>query len=211
MVCARGLISIKNLQMKNQLLTIIILLGIFGCKEKETKTTNTKLDKVIQTNANVLENVKQGVAKGNDGQAIANWFPEKLLFYTLDKDSKDLGEGAQSRASVNYQHPKDSNSDVMLEVWDGNGPAALAVKNMIAMAVEGTVEEKNSQLRRKVYLRKGRKSAEREIYESGQVNISFEVDGRFYTTLRSGKNTLPELWEMADLLNFDVLKAHDGH
>lgn len=197
--------------MKNQLLTIVILLGIFGCKEKEVKTSNSTLDKVIETNANIKENVRQAMSKGNDGQAIANWFPEKLMQYNLDKATKDLGEGAQSRASVNYQHPQDSNSDVVLEVWDGNGPAALAVKNMIAMAVEGTGEEKNSQLRRKVYLRKGRKSAEREIYESGQVNISFEVDGRFYTTLRSGKNTLPELWEMADLLDFEALKANNGN
>ncbi len=197
--------------MKNQLLTIVILLGILGCKEKEAKTPNSTLDKVIETNTSIRENVNQAMSKGNDGQAIANWFPEKLMQYNLDKDTKDIGEGVQSRARVNYNHPEDKNGNVVIEVWDGNGPMALAVKNMIAVAVDGTGEEKNSQLRSKVYLRKGRKSAEREIYESGQVNIAFEVDGRFYVTMRSAKNTLEDLWQMADLLDFNALKAHDMH
>lgn len=201
----------RILKMKNQLFTMVILLGILGCKEKEVKISNSTLDKVIETNVNIKENVRQATSKGNDGQAIANWFPEKLLQYNLDKATKDFGEGAQSRARVDYTHPEDKSKNITIEVWDGNGPAALAVKNMIAMAVEATGEEKNSQLRSKVYLRKGRKSAEREIYESGQVNIGFEVDGRFYTTLRSGKNTLQELWEMADLLDFEALKGHNGH
>lgn len=195
--------------MKNQLL-IVVILGVLGCKEKEAKTSNSTLDKVIETNANIRENVKQATSKGNDGQAIANWFPEKLMQYKLDKDTKDIGEGAQSRARVNYNNPEDKNRNVVIEVWDGNGPAALAVKNMIAIAVEVPGEEKNSQLRRNVYVRKGRKSAEREIYESGQVNIAFEVDGRFYVTIRSAKNTLEDLWRMADLLDFNALKAHNG-
>lgn len=72
MVCARGLIIVKTLKMKNQLLTLVILLGIFGCKEKEVKTSNSTLDKVIETNANIKENVRQAMGKGNDGQAIAN-------------------------------------------------------------------------------------------------------------------------------------------
>lgn len=195
-----------QLTLKHSVLLIILLFGFLGCKKNESKTTNKPLDAVIKTNLNVKNNIKQGLAKGNDGATIAKWFPETLLEYSLDPDNKDIGEGAQSRAAVVYKHPEDASKNITIDVWDENGPLALAVNNMIAMGLDGTGEEKNAQLRQKVYVRNGRKAAEREIFKSNQVNISFEVDGRFYVTLRSGKNTLETLWKMADLLDFNTLK-----
>ena len=189
--------------MKKQLLAIGILLAFLACKEKDNKASDAPLDAIIETNT--LENIKQATAKGNDGLAIANWFPESLLGYKLDEDKKDIGEGAQSRASAIYNHPENPEQNIFIEVWDGNGPATLAVKNMINLNLGETVEESTSQMRRKVYVRKGRKSVEREIYQNNQVNISFEVDGRFYATLRSDNNSLEILWQMADLLDFNML------
>lgn len=191
---------------KNSVLLITILLCFFGCNKNDSKTTKQPLDALVKTNLNVKNNIKQRLAKGNDGATIANWFPETLLDYQLDPNKKDIGEGSESRAAVVYIHPNDVAKNITINVWDGNGSLALAVNNMIAMSLDGTGEEKNSQLRQKVYLRNGRKAAEREIFQSSQVNISFEVDGRFYVTARSDNNTLETLWEMADLLNFKTLK-----
>lgn len=191
---------------KQSVVLILLLLGVLGCQKNDSKPTNKPLDALVKTNLNVKNNIKQGLAKGNDGATIANWFPETLLEYRLDPDKKDIGEGAESRASVVYVHPNDASKNITIDVWDGNGPLALAVNNMIAMGLDGTGEEKNSQLRQKVYVRNGRKAAEREVFQSSQVNISFEVDGRFYVTVRSPKNTLETLWKMADFLNFKTLK-----
>lgn len=193
-------------KLKNQLYILILLFGCIACNEKESQTGNKTLDAVIETNTKVEENLKQATSKANDGQTIAAWFPEKLMLYHLDASTMEIGKGAQSWAKVTYKHPQDSKKNVTLEVWDGNGPAMLAVKNMIALSLGETGEENTSQMRRKVYERKGRTSSEREIYQNKQVNISFEVEGRFYTTLRSGQNSLEDLWQMADLLNFDELK-----
>lgn len=192
--------------LKNQIYILILLFGCIACNEKEPQTGNKTLDAVIETNTKVEENLKQATSKANDGQAIASWFPEKLMMYYLDASTMEIGKGAQSWASVIYKHPQDSKMNVTLEVWDGSGPATLAVKNMIALSLGETGEENTSQMRRKVYERKGSTSSEREIYQNKQVNISFEVDGRFYTTLRSDQNTLEDLWQMADLLDFNALK-----
>ncbi len=192
--------------MKNKLFFVTLLFGFAACNEKESQTENKSLDAIIETNTKVEENLKQATSKANDGQAIASWFPEKLMMYQLDSGTKEIGKGAQSWAKVTYKHPQDSQMNVNMEVWDGNGPAAMAVKNMIALSLGETGEESTTQMRRKVYERKGRTSAEREIYQNKQVNISFEVDGRFYTTLSSDNNSLETLWQMADLLDFNALK-----
>ncbi|OIP50751.1 MAG: hypothetical protein COZ75_10900 [Flavobacteriaceae bacterium CG_4_8_14_3_um_filter_34_10] len=128
------------------------------------------------------------------------------MMYQLDTRTIELGKGAESPAKATYTHPQDSKMNVTLEVWDGNGPATLAVKNMIALSLGEKGEESTSQMRQKVYERKGRTSAEREIYQNKQVNISFEVEERFFTTLRSDNNSLETLWQMADLLDFSTLK-----
>ena len=192
--------------MKNLFVLVLLLFGFFACNEKENKTEDRSLDEVIDTNKNIPEKVKQATAKGNDGQTIAAWFPEKLMDYILDQETKEIGEGAQSWAKVTYLHPEDVQKNVTIEVWDGNGPAAMAVNAMMEMSHGEIGEEATSQMRRKVYQRKGRISSEREIYQNKQVNISFEVEGRFYTTLRSDHNTLEDLWQMADLLDFNALK-----
>jgi len=191
---------------KHSIVLFLLLICFLGCKKNDSKTTTKPIDALVKTNLNVKDNIEQGLAKGNDGATIANWFPETLLEYQLDPNKKDIGEGTQSRASVVYVHPDNTSKNITIDVWDGNGPLALAVNNMIAMGLDGTGEEKNTQLRQKVYVRNGRKAAEREIFQSSQVNISFEVDGRFYVTVRSGNNTLETLWEMADILDFNTLK-----
>src|SRR5690606_27898875 len=111
-----------------------------------------------------------------------------------------------SRAGVVYVHANDPSKNITINVWDGNGPLAVFVNNMIATRLDGTGEEVNKQLRQKVYLRNGRKSSERIILQSNQVDISFEVDGRFFVTARSGNNTIEAVWEVLDLLNFYTLK-----
>jgi|GEM_PF-2169079 hypothetical protein len=204
---------------KMTLIFICSLFCFFGCKnEKSNKssTTNTEesidsdankaIDALVKTNLNFKNNIKQGLAKGNDGVAIANWFPKKLLEYSLDLDKNDIGQGTESRAGVVYVHPNNPSKNITINVWDGNGALAVFVTYMIAVNLDGTGEEKNSQLYQKIYVRNGRKAAEREIFQSSQVDISFEVDGRFYVTVRSGNNTLETLWKMADLLDFNALK-----
>lgn len=207
--------------MKTKITLILIcsLFYFFGCKnEKSNKssTTNTEesidsdgnkaIEGLIKTNLNAKNNIKQGLSKGNDGETIANWFPEKLLDYRLDQSKKDIGQDEESRAGVVYVHPNDPSKNITINVWDGNGPLALFVNNMIAMGLDGTGEEVHKEMRQKVYVRNGRKSSERIIYQYNQVDISFEVDGRFYVTARSNNNTIETAWEALDLLNFDALK-----
>jgi len=192
--------------MKNQLFILILLFVCIACQENQSQTGNKTLDAVIETNTNVKENLKQATSKANDAEAIAAWFPEKLMMYQLDTSTLELGKGAESRAKATYTHPQDSKMNVTLEVWDGNGPAAMAVKNMIALSLGEIGEESTTQMRRKVFERKGRTAAEREIYQNKQANISFEVEERFFTTLRSDRNSLETLWQMADLLDFEKLK-----
>ncbi|NCT16888.1 MAG: hypothetical protein GW771_01460 [Flavobacteriia bacterium] len=192
--------------MKNQLFILILLFGCVACYENQSQKGNKSLDAVIENNSNVKENLKHATSKANDAKAIATWFPEKWMMYQLDTRTIELGKGAESPAKATYTHPQDSKMNVTLEVWDGNGPATLAVKNMIALSLGEKGEESTSQMRQKVYERKGRTSAEREIYQNKQVNISFEVEERFFTTLRSDNNSLETLWQMADLLDFSTLK-----
>lgn len=207
--------------MKTKITLILIcsLFYFFGCKnEKSNKssTTNTEesidsdgnkaIEGLIKTNLNAKNNIKQGLSKGNDGETIANWFPEKLLDYRLDQSKKDIGQDEESRAGVVYVHPNDPSKNITINVWDGNGPLALVVNGMIAMGLDGTGEEVHKEMRQKVYVRNGRKSSERIIYQYNQVNISFEVNGRFFVTARSGNNTIETVWKALDLLDFDALK-----
>lgn len=162
---------------------MLILMGLLGCKQKKDKTEYTPVDTFIETNANVLENTRLATAKGNDDQAVTNWFPESILGYKLDKDKKDIGEGAKSCGpglSIGIQ--KIRNRIFLLRYGMEMDAATFTVKNRIALNLSDTGEESTTQMRRKVYERKGRTSAGREVYESGQVNIAFEVDGRFYNS-----------------------------
>lgn len=194
-------------------ITILLMSSLFclmGCKNESATKNHSDgikaIEGLIKTNLNVQDNVKQGLSEGNDGETIADWFPEKLLDYHLDQSKKDIGQDEESRAGVVYVHPEDPSKNIMITVWDGNGPAAVFVNNMIAMGLDGTGEEVHKELRKKVYVRNGRKSSERIIYQYNQVDISFEVDGRFYVTARSNNNTIENVWEALDLLDFDALK-----
>ncbi|PKP27031.1 MAG: hypothetical protein CVU03_00330 [Bacteroidetes bacterium HGW-Bacteroidetes-2] len=197
---------------KITLLFISSLLCFIGCKnESSTKSTtdsdgNKAIEGLIKTNSNAANNIKQGLSKGNDGETIANWFPEKLLDYRLDRSKNDIGQDEESRARVVYVHPNDPSKNITITVWDGNGPLALFVNNMIAVGLDETKEEDNPELHQKVYVRKGRKSAERILHQYDQVDIKFEVEGRFFATARSNKNTIETVWEALDLLDFDALK-----
>lgn len=151
---------------------------------------NKVLEGIIRTNLNAKNNIKQALSKGNDCETIANWFPEELVDYRLDQSKKNIGQDEESRAGVVYVHPNDPAKNITINVWDGNGPLALFVNNMIAMRLDETGKEENSELRQKVYLRNERKSSERILYQYNQVDISFEVDGRFFVTARSGNNTI---------------------
>lgn len=194
-------------------ITILLMSSLFclmGCKNESATKNHSDgskaIEGLIKTNLNVQDNVKQGLSEGNDGETIADWFPEKLLDYHLDQSKKDIGQDEESRAGVVYVHPEDPSKNIMITVWDGNGPAAVFVNNMITMGLDGTGEEVHKELRKKVYVRNGRKSSERIIYQYNQVDISFEVDGRFYVTARSNNNTIENVWEALDLLDFDALK-----
>lgn len=204
---------IKNkLTMKTKITILYMssLLCFVGCKNESATNNdsdgNKAIEGLIKTNLNVKDNVKQGLSKGNDGETIANWFPEKLLDYHLDQSKKDIGQDNEIRAGVVYVHPEDPSKNIAITVWDGNGPSALFVNNMIAMGLDGTGEEVHKEMRKKVYERNGRKSSERIIYQYNQVDISYEVDGRFYITARSNNNTIENVWEALDLLDFDGLK-----
>jgi hypothetical protein len=189
------------------------LLCFIGCKnESAINNTNDShgskaIEGLIKTNLNAKNSIKQVPAKGNDGETIANWFPEKLLEYHLDQSKNDIGQDEESRARVVYVHPTDPSKKITITVWDGNGPLALVVNNMIAMGLDETGEEEHpGELRQKVYVRNGRKSSERILYQYNQVDISFEVDGRFFVTARSNNNTIETVWEALDLLDFDALE-----
>lgn len=198
---------------KITLLFISSLLCFIGCKN-ESLTNNTNdsdgnkaIEALIKTNSNASNNVKQGLSKGIDSEAIAKWFPEKLGDYRLDQSKNDIGQDKESRAAVVYAHPDNPTKNITITVWDGNGPLALVVNNMIAMGLDGTREEEHpGELRQKVYMRNGRKSAERILYRYNQVDISFEVDGRFFVMARSNNNTIETVWEALDLLDFDALE-----
>jgi len=197
---------------KIALLFISSLFSFISCKKESLiKNTNDSdgnkaIEGLIKTNSNASNNVKQGLSKGNNGKAIANWFPEKLLDYHLDESKKDIGQDEESRAGVVYVYPEDPSKNITITVWDGNGPSALFVNNMIAMGLDGTGEEVHKEMRQKVYVRNGRKSLERILYQYNQVDITFEVNGRFYVTARSNNNTIETVWEALDLLDFDALK-----
>jgi hypothetical protein len=194
------------------LLFISSLLCFIGCKhESSTNNTNDSdgnkaIEALIKTNSNASNNIKQGLSKGNDGETIAKWFPEKLGDYRLDQSKNDIGQDKESRAAVVYAHPDDPTKNITITVWDGNGPSALFVNNMIAMGLDGTGEEVHKEMRQKVYVRNGRKSSERILYQYKQVDITFEVNGRFYVNARSNNNTIETVWEALDLLDFDGLK-----
>lgn len=206
----------------NTKMTLLLICGLccfFACKNENSNksaTTNTEesvdsdgnkaLEGLIKTNLNAKDNIKQALSKGNDGETIAKWFPETLLDFRLDKSKKDIGEDEESRAKATYVHLNDVNKTISINVWDGNGPLAVFVNNMIATRLDGRGKEENSELRKNVYLRNGRKSSERIILQSNQVDISFEIDGRFFVTARGSNNTIEAVWEALDLLNFDALK-----
>lgn len=192
---------------KRSVVLISLLLCCVGCNKNDSKTTNKPLDALVKTNLNVKNNIKQGLSKGNDGETIANWFPEKLLDYRLDRSKNDIGQDKENRAGVVYAHSDDPTKNITITVWDGNGPLAPVVNNMIAIGLDGTREEQHpGELRQKVYVRNDRKSAERILYRYNQVDIKFEVNGRFFVTARSNNNTIETVWEALDLLDFDALK-----
>ena len=186
--------------MKTKIVVLLIcgLCCFFACK-------NENSNKSTRTNGQDYSDYDEAV-EGNPGEPIKKWFPKALKDYRLDESTIEMGHQNESYAKAVYVHTNDASKTIAIHVWDGKEPFALGVKNMIAIGVDGTGKEENSELRLKVYLRNGRKSYERIIFQSNQVDISFEVEGRFFVTARGENNTIEAIWEVVDLLNFDALK-----
>lgn len=194
--------------LKHQLYIFILLFGCIACNEKEQKAefNETGLDKVVRANSKGKEVIQNAVKSGKTGQDIANWFPEVLGAYSIENTSIEIDKKNLPWAMAVYKHPSDPESNITLNVWDGQGPFAMAVNTMKTSSLDAEGEENNGQIRKKVYLRNGQKSSEMEAKQTGLVHLIFEVEQRFYVTMRSNKNNLDTMWQLADELKFNELK-----
>jgi hypothetical protein len=185
----------------------VLVFCFYSCNEKEQKAefNETGLEKVVRANSKSKEVMQNAVKSGNTGQDIANWFPEVLGDYTIDDETIEVDKKNLPWAMAVYKHPTNSESNITLNVWDGQGPFAMAVNTMKTSSLDAEGEEDNGQMRKKVYERKGRKSSEMASKQTGLVHLIFEAEQRFYVTMRSNKNNLENMWQLADGLDFTSL------
>ena len=190
------------------ILSLSCLMILFSCnsKEQQVNFNDSGIEKVVKANSNSKHVFEKALKTGNTADAIADWFPKELGDYKLDKQSIEKDKRNLGWASAIYKHGSNSNKDVTLNIWDGLGSFASVINNLKTANLEGEGEESNSQMRKKIYVRNGQKASEMEVFPSGLIHIIFEVEQRFYVTMRSNNNSLMTIWQMADELNFNSLK-----
>lgn len=186
---------------------LLLLFGLIACNKKEQKAdfNETGLEKVIRANSKSKDVMKNALKIGNTGQDIANWFPEVLGEYTKEDETIEVDKKNLPWAMAVYKHPSNPESNITLNVWDGQGPFAMAVNTMKTSSLDAEGEEDNGQMRKKVYMRNGQKSSEMVAHQTGLVHLIFETEQRFYVTMRSNKNNLENMWQLADGLDFTSL------
>ena len=196
---------LNNIHNKFIIVTVLLILLACGETEQKAKLNETGLEKAIRANAKGKEVMTNALKTGNTGQDMANWLPETMENYIIDDESIEIDKKNLPWAKAVYKHPTNPESNITLNIWDGQGAFAMAVNTMKTAELDAQGEDDNGQIRKKVYVRNNRKSSEMVAKQSGLVHIIFEAEQRFYVTMRSPNNSLATMWQLADELDFTSL------
>lgn len=129
--------------------------------------------------------------------------PDKINDYEKVPVQGSILEEGLHQVKARYQEKAEDETYIDLELTDGHGPMATAIKNTILLKLSKEYMENTAKGYTKVYVRNGTKVYESQRNYNKTCILEYVVDQRFCISMKGFNLSVKDLWKFADKLNLE--------
>lgn len=129
--------------------------------------------------------------------------PDKIDNYDKVLLQGSILEEGLHQVKARYQEKAEDETHIDLELTDGHGPMATAIKNTILLKLSKEYMENTADGYTRVYVRNGNKVYESQRNYNKTCIVEYVIDQRFCISMKASNLSVKALWKFADKLNLE--------